>query len=122
MAGGSRIIISDEGITISTNGKILYQAGQHKFEKGEKVSTKLPFLPVPDQPYILQFLVKNKDNLPVANKPYFIFDEDGNMQEGVTDSQGFMKIKTTSSSQKIFTRVMTNEIEEAQDANDIEDD
>ena len=37
MAGGSQIIISDEGITISTNGKILYKAGQHKFESSERV-------------------------------------------------------------------------------------
>ena len=36
MAGGSRIVISDDGITISTGGKIVYQAGQHKFEGGAK--------------------------------------------------------------------------------------
>ena len=35
MAGGSRILINDQGITISTGGKILYQAGQHKFEGGQ---------------------------------------------------------------------------------------
>lgn len=45
MAGGSRIIISDQGVTISTNGQILYQAGQHKFEVGQKVVTTLPNLP-----------------------------------------------------------------------------
>ena len=45
MAGGSQIIISDEGITISTNGKILYKAGQHKFEGGQRVVTTLPNLP-----------------------------------------------------------------------------
>lgn len=34
MAGGSRIIINNQGITITTGGQILYQAGQHKFEGG----------------------------------------------------------------------------------------
>ena len=36
MAGGSRIQIDDQGITISTGGKIVFQAGQHKFEGGQK--------------------------------------------------------------------------------------
>lgn len=36
MAGGSRIVISDDGITISTGGKIIYKAGQHNFEGGQK--------------------------------------------------------------------------------------
>ena len=36
MAGGSQIIINDHGITIKTGGKIVYQAGQHKFESGTK--------------------------------------------------------------------------------------
>ena len=42
MAGGSQILIDDQGITISTGGKIVYQAGQHKFEGGRRV--KLKFL------------------------------------------------------------------------------
>ncbi len=46
MAGGSRIVINDQGITISTNGKILYQAGQHKFEGGQRVKAEIPLLPI----------------------------------------------------------------------------
>ena len=46
MAGGSRIVINDQGITISTGGKILYQAGQHKFEGGTRVKSKIPSLPI----------------------------------------------------------------------------
>ena len=45
MAGGSRIVINDQGITISTNGKIIFQAGQHKFEGGQKVNVQLPQMP-----------------------------------------------------------------------------
>ena len=46
MAGGSRIVISDEGITISTGGKILYQAQQHKFEGGQRIKAEIPSLPI----------------------------------------------------------------------------
>ena len=46
MAGGSLILINDQGITISTGGKILYQAGQHKFEGGQQVKAEIPPLPI----------------------------------------------------------------------------
>ena len=46
MAGGSRILSDDQGITISTGGKILYQAGQHKFEGGQQVKAEIPPLPI----------------------------------------------------------------------------
>jgi len=46
MAGGSQIIINDQGIIITTNGKIQYQAGQHKFESGSKVKTEIPIFPM----------------------------------------------------------------------------
>jgi uncharacterized protein (DUF2345 family) len=118
MAGGSQIIISKEGIKIITPAKFEAKAGQHLFENGQKVSAQLPSLPVPDQPYVLQYLVKDKKNIPLANKPYFIIDEDGNLQKGTTNNQGFMSLKTTAESKNIVSRVMANEIEEAQDANE----
>lgn len=121
MAGGSQLVIDNQGITITTNGKIIFKAGQHLFQSGERVSTELPFLPVPDQPYVLQYWVKNKENKPIENRPYFIIDEDGNIQKGLTDAKGFMEIKTTASAQNILTRIMTNEIEEAQDESSLED-
>lgn len=46
MAGGSRIIINNQGITITTGGQILYQAGQHKFEGGRRVKAETPTLPL----------------------------------------------------------------------------
>ena len=46
MAGGSQILIDDQGITISTGGKIVYQAGQHKFEGGRRVKAEIPPLPI----------------------------------------------------------------------------
>lgn len=113
MAGGSRIQIDDKGITISTGGKIVFQAGQHVFQEGAKVNTILPSLPDGDNPYVLQYLVKNKENQTMVDKPYILFDEDGNIQKGKTDQNGFMKLKTAPSSQQVTTRVMMNEIEQA---------
>ena len=61
-------------------------------------------------------MVKNKDNIPLANKPYFIIDQMGNLQKGVTNSEGLMKLNTTPSAQKIIAHVMASEIEESQEA------
>nr|WP_043971951.1 hypothetical protein [Acinetobacter colistiniresistens] len=116
MAGGSQIIINKDGITFITPAKFEAKAGQHKFVAGQKVSVQLPRLAVVDQPYILQYLVKNKDNIPLANKPYLLIDQAGNLQKGITSAEGLMKLTTTSSAQNLITHVMVNEIEEAQEA------
>lgn len=113
MAGGSQIIISSDGITIKTPGEFKVFAGQHKFESGAKVNTNLPLLPDAKNPYVLQYLVKDKENQIMADKLYLLFDEDGNIQKGKTDQNGFMNLKTSPSEQKVTTRVMVNEIEMA---------
>ena len=119
-AGGSQLRITGSGIFPTTGGKFEVKAGQHLFKDGQNLSTKPPALPVPNQPYVLQYLVKNKENVAIPNKPYFIIDQDGNLQKGRTDDYGFMNLKTTAESQSIATHVMMNEIEEAQDAGEEE--
>lgn len=113
MAGGSQIIINKDGIKIITPAKFEVKAGQHIFKGGVKVNTVLPSLPDVENPYVLQYLIKNKKNQAVSNKPYILMDEEGNVQRGVTTDKGFIKLKTTPSSQTVITRVMMNEIEEA---------
>nr|WP_174505657.1 hypothetical protein [Acinetobacter sp. Marseille-Q1620] len=115
MAGGSQIIINKDGITIITPNKFEAKAGQHKFLGGASVSADLPQLPDLQNPYVLQYLVKNKENQIMADKPYLLFDEDGNVQKGTTDKNGFMNLKTTPSSQNVTTRIMMNEIEQAEE-------
>ena len=61
----------------------------------------------------MQYLVKDKENQIMADKLYLLFDEDGNIQKGKTDQNGFMNLKTSPSEQKVTTRVMVNEIEMA---------
>lgn len=46
MASGSRILINDQGISITTGGKAVFQAGQHKFEGGQRVKAEIPPLPL----------------------------------------------------------------------------
>ena len=113
MAGGSQIIINQDGIKIITPAKFEAKAGQHKFLSGDKIDHKEINLPDMENPYILQYLVKNKENQIMAHKPYILIDEDGNIQRGSTDQNGLMKLLTAPSAQKITTRVMINEIEQA---------
>lgn len=90
MAGGSQITISDEGITISTNGKILYKAGQHKFESSERVVSHLPTLPILNQgDFNLSVQLTNIENIPYKNKAYFAVTESGQLFEGVTNNEGY---------------------------------
>ena len=111
--GSSQIALNGSGIFQKTGGKFEVNAGQHIFKGGAKVSSTLPSLPDVKKPYILQYLVKNKENKVVSNKPYILMDEEGNVQRGVTSEEGFIKLKTTPSSQTVVTRVMMNDIEEA---------
>ncbi|RYL13363.1 hypothetical protein [Acinetobacter baumannii] len=121
MAGGSQIIINKDGITIITPAKFEAKAGQHLFKSGAQADFSVPSLPDLENPYILQYIVKNKENKILANKSYILFDEDGNIQKGKTDQNGLMKLKTTPSEQNIFTRVFNSEIEEADDGGSAEE-
>jgi type VI secretion system secreted protein VgrG len=73
MGGSSRIVINDQGITISTDGKILYQAGQHRFEKGEKVENDATHA-FQDYSHQVQ-LTDQQGHALGANIPYYIYDQ-----------------------------------------------
>ena len=77
MAGGSRIVISDDGITISTGGKIVYQAGQHKFEGGQKVVSPKISLPMSETPYSNKIDYTWDSNLN-NKKEIFVLDQNQN--------------------------------------------
>lgn len=94
MAGGSRITISDQGITISTNGKILYQAGQHKFESGASVNPNLPSLPVFEpKPQDLFLEYFHADGTPAKGSKYTVTFLDGSKETGFLDEKGQAFIK-----------------------------
>lgn len=97
MAGGSRIIISDEGVTISTNGKILYKAGQHKFEGGQKAVSPVIQLPVLGDinKYNLRYLMTDQDGHIFSNYRYVAFLPNGKTVEGQTDENGYTEFFET---------------------------
>ena len=89
MAGGSQIIINDQGITIKTGGKVIFQAGQHKFESGEKIKTVFPTLPVMiDQPYSAAVTFLDDAKQPMVNYNYRLIAENGLEVSGITDEFG----------------------------------
>ncbi|MDF2535320.1 MAG: type secretion system protein [Bacillales bacterium] len=114
-AGGSQVKITSSGIFMTTSGKFEVKAGQHLFMGGGSANSSLPQLPEADNPFVLQYLVKNKENQVMSGKPYIFLDDEGNIHRGTTDKDGFMKLKTTSASQSVTTRIMMNEIEQAEE-------
>lgn len=114
-AGGSQVRITGSGIFMTTGGKFEVKAGQHKFMGGGSVNANVPALPEADNPFVLQYLVKNKENQVMSGKPYILMDEEGNIHKGTTDKDGFMKLKTTSASKNVTARIMMNEVEQAEE-------
>lgn len=89
MAGGSQIIINDQGITIKTGGKVIFQAGQHKFESGAKIKTVFPTFPVMiDQPYSAAVTFLDDAKQPMVNYNYRLIAESGLEVSGITDEFG----------------------------------
>lgn len=94
MAGGSRITISDQGITILTDGKIQYQAGQHKFENGAKVDVNRTFLPdIRAKTQHRNFQAINAENNEfLKDIPYSILNKRTGVKVfGITDDKGMTK-------------------------------
>lgn len=92
MAGGSQIIIDDNGITISTGGKILYQAGQHKFEKGKIVASEVIMLPsLKEYDNSQKFKIVDENKAPISDITYLILDHNNQAHIGSTDAEGHTK-------------------------------
>lgn len=99
MAGGSRIVISDDGITISTGGKILYQAGQHQFKNGVEVGIDLKGLPS-YQPYNEKLKLLSPSGEVMPKVDYQVSNTDQNFT-AVTDDKGLSKRINTDSEQDL---------------------
>ena len=99
MAGGSRIVISDEGITISTGGQILYKAQQHKFQSGAEVGVDLRGLPS-YEPYNEKFKLLSPSGEVMSNLAYQISNVDQNFT-ATTDNKGLSKRVNTESEENL---------------------
>ncbi|WP_353172669.1 hypothetical protein [Acinetobacter rudis] len=60
MAGGSQILIDSQGVTVTTNGKVVFKAGQHVFESGERVLAPENVLPKAPTDYSRKFFIPPK--------------------------------------------------------------
>lgn len=90
MAGGSRIVINDKGITVITGGKFEVKAGQHIFKSGEQVVSHIPILPeVNSGLFNVSVQLIDGENIPHRNKAYFAVTESGKLIEGTTNSEGY---------------------------------
>lgn len=114
MAGGSRIVISDDGITISTGGKIVYQAGQHKFEGGQKVVSPMTVLPTAPNDYSRKFFIPTsvesvESNIRVGNPTHIL-----GLRSGDHKPLFYENIKSNNSAKNIETnRFYTNQSTDA---------
>ncbi|MCX5467281.1 type VI secretion system Vgr family protein [Acinetobacter nematophilus] len=113
--GSSKLTLNGAGILGETDRLFEVNAGQHKFKDGTKIENMQVALPDLNNPYILQYQVKNKDDQALSDKKYIVIDEDGNVYSGITDQKGLMKLKTAPTSQTIVARVMVKDIEDAQE-------
>ncbi|XZW25637.1 DUF2345 domain-containing protein [Acinetobacter baumannii] len=93
-SGGSQIKINSSGIFPVTGGKFEVKAGQHMFMGGGSVSSTLPALPqlnIPPKELELKYVYD--DLKPVAQAPYKLIFQDGSMQEGLLDGNGYAKVQ-----------------------------
>lgn len=111
MAGGSQIIINENGITIITPAKFEAKAGQHLFEGGEHVLSALPKLPVlgDKNDYNLRYLLKDKDQNIISNQKYIAFLPNGESVEGTTNEHGYTELFKTIQSEDISIHLYNNE-------------
>ncbi|MDA4885250.1 type VI secretion system Vgr family protein, partial [Acinetobacter baumannii] len=93
-SGSSQIKINSSGIFPVTGGKFEVKAGQHVFMGGGSASSTLPALPqlnIPPKELELKYVYD--DLKPVAQAPYKLIFQDGSMQEGILDSNGYAKVQ-----------------------------
>ena len=111
MAGGSQIIINENGITIITPAKFEAKAGQHLFEGGEHVLSALPKLPVlgDKNDYNLRYLLKDKDQNIISNQKYIAFLPNGESVEGTTNEHGYTELFKTIQSEYISIHLYNKE-------------
>ena len=111
MAGGSQIVINNQGITITTNGKVIFKAGQHKFEGGQKASVAIPLLPKLGL-YNVTYEVKDKDTQELLSfTKYILTNELGHSYYGETDENGLTKTIYSDKEESYSLHVITDEFE-----------
>lgn len=108
MAGGSRVVINDKGITVITGSKFEVKAGQHIFKSGEQVVSHFPVLPESKGIFNLSIQLIDNQNTPYKNKAYFAISESGKQFEGMTDENGYTQRIYTEKEEQISFHLLEN--------------
>lgn len=111
MAGSSQIVINDEGITVITNGKIIFKAGQHIFERGERIISPVIQLPIfgDTNKYNIRYLMKDNEGNIFSNYRYVAFLQNGHSVEGHTDENGYTDFFETIQPEDVAIHLFKNE-------------
>ncbi|MDN5490614.1 MAG: type VI secretion system tip protein VgrG, partial [Acinetobacter sp.] len=96
---GSELKINGSGVFSTTGGLFEVKSGQQKFTSGAKVEMKSHEFK--ETPCYLTYEAKDLFGNPLANKKYLMILQNGEVIQGITDSQGKTKKVTTGSPENI---------------------
>jgi len=96
---GSELKINGSGVFATTGGLFEVKSGQQKFTSGAKVEMKSHEFK--ETPCYLTYEAKDLFGNPLANKKYLMILQNGEVIQGITDSQGKTKKVTTGSPENI---------------------
>lgn len=104
MAGGSQIVINGQGVTVTTNGKVIFKAGQHIFEGGEQIPIPKFSLPTSETLYSnkIDYISSSEQGSSCLNNDVFCFVVDKLTGALITSNNiGNSKMMT---SERFYTR------------------
>lgn len=88
MVAGLEIKINEHGIFITTPKTFQVKSNEKVIMEGEYIPYEVPVLPQEGECY-LHFVGTDTNSTPLANRPYVIFDDYGEIiSEGVLDENG----------------------------------
>ncbi|MDG3554991.1 type VI secretion system Vgr family protein [Acinetobacter bereziniae] len=96
---GSEVKLNGSGVFATTGGLFEVKSGQQKFTSGAKVEMKSREFK--ETPCYLTYEAKDLLGNPLANKKYLMILQNGDVIQGVTDSQGKTQKVTTPSPENI---------------------
>ena len=115
MAGGSQISITKAGITITTNGKIVYKAQQHELKGPASIETGIDLKGFPSyDPYNEKFKLVLPSGEAMSNIAYHISNNEQSFT-ALTDDEGLSEQIHTESEQELEIGIQWMSLEKEED-------
>lgn len=110
MVAGSKLLINEHGIFITTPKTFQVKSSEKVMIGGEYIPYKVPVLPQEGE-YYLHFVGTDTNGMPLANRPYIIFDDHGEIiSEGVLDENGETTVMHHNNLKNYHIHIMDNNI------------